>query len=207
MSNIKLFENNKETVSAFNVLDGFTPKYELLTEVVRAELSNLRQSNAHAKVKSEVRGGGKKPWRQKGTGRARHGSSRSPIWKGGGVTHGPRNTINWHLKINKSARLCAIKSFLADRLQEEAVYKLADSYDKTKKSIDAISKFSTDHESKPKNIALVYTTEEKPNVQGFTNTEVIMMNANYIQLHKLAAKPFLVFTDEAVKVLEERLKA
>jgi large subunit ribosomal protein L4 len=207
VSNIKLFENNKETVKAFAVLDGFTPRYELLTEVVRAELSNLRQSNAHTKTKGEVSGGGKKPWRQKGTGRARHGSSRSPIWKGGGVTHGPRNTVNWHLKINKSARICAIKSFLADRLLEEAVYQISDSYDKTKKSVDAITKFSTEHESKPKNIAIVYTTEEKNMVQGFTNTEVLMINAKYLQLHKLAAKPFLVFTDEAVKVLEERLKA
>ncbi len=205
MSKIKLFEDNKKTVDAFTVLDGFTPKYELLSEVVRAELSNLRQSNAHTKVKSEVSGGGRKPWRQKGTGRARHGSTRSPIWKGGGVTHGPRNTVNWHLKINKSARICAIKSLLADRVGEEAIYQLSNEYDKTKKSVDAIASFNIATESKPKNIALVYTTEDKNSIQGFTNTEVTMINAKYLQLHKLAAKPFLVFTDNAIKVLEERL--
>ncbi|MGL4759783.1 MAG: 50S ribosomal protein L4 [Patescibacteria group bacterium] len=205
MSTIKLFEDNKKTVEAFAMLKDFTPKYELLAEVVRAELSNLRQSNAHTKVKSEVSGGGKKPWRQKGTGRARHGSTRSPIWKGGGVTHGPRNTVNWHLKINKSARTCAIKSLLSDRIGEDAIYQLTEGYDKTKKSVDAINTFTKATESKTKNIAIVYTTEDKPNVQGFTNTEVTMINAKYLQLHKLAAKPFLVFTDNAVKVLEERL--
>jgi large subunit ribosomal protein L4 len=207
MSNIKLFENNTKTVEAFQVLDGFTPKYELLTQVIRSELSNLRQSNAHTKTKGEVQGGGKKPWRQKGTGRARHGSTRSPIWKGGGVTHGPRNTINWHLKINKSSRITAIKSLLSDRLLEEAVYKLSDNYDKTKKSVDAIIEFNKITESKPKNICLVYTTEEKDMVQGFTNTEVTMVNAKYLQLHKIAAKPFVVFTSEAIKVLETRLNA
>lgn len=206
MSNIKLFENNNQTVEAFTLLDEFTPKYELLTEVIRAELSNLRQSNAHTKTKGEVRGGGRKPWKQKGTGRARHGSSRSPIWKGGGVTHGPRNTVNWHLKINKSARLCAIKSLLSDRLLEEAVYQISSEYDKTKKSVEAINVFNKVTESKPKNIVLIYTTEDKPQLQGFTNTEVIMVNVKQLQLHKLMAKPFFVFTDKAVKVLEERLK-
>ena len=205
MSKIKLFEDNNKTVDAFTVLNGFTPKYELLAEVLRAELANLRQGNAHTKVKSEVSGGGKKPWRQKGTGRARHGSTRSPIWKGGGVTHGPRNTVNWHQKINKSARICAIKSLLADRLGEDAIYQLSLEYNKTRKSVEAISTFNLATESKPKNIALVYTTEDKGNIQGFTNTEITMVNAKYLQLHKLAAKPFLVFTDNAVKVLEERL--
>jgi large subunit ribosomal protein L4 len=207
MSNIKLFENNKETVEAFKVLDGYTPKYELLTQVIRSELSNLRQSNAHTKTKGEVSGGGKKPWRQKGTGRARHGSNRSPIWKGGGVTHGPRNTVNWHLKINKTSRITAIKSLLADRLLEESVYQISTNYDKTKKSVDAIVSFNKVTESKPKNICVVYTTEEKDIVQGFTNTEVTMVNAKYLQLHKLASKPFIVMTQEAIKVLETRLTA
>lgn len=205
MSTIKLF-NNEGTVAAFANLEGFVPRYELLSEVVRAELSNLRQGNAHTKNRGEVSGGGKKPWKQKGTGRARHGSSRSPIWKGGGVTHGPRNTINWHLKINKSARICALKTIMQDRLNDECVYQLkeTDSYDKTKATVEAIAKFNLATTSKAKNIMVVYTTEEKPMVQGFTNTEVSMINVSQIQVHKLTARPFFVFTPKAAAALEAR---
>ncbi len=69
---------------------------------------NARSAIAHTKDRGEVRGGGRKPWKQKGTGRARHGSSRSPIWVGGGITHGPRKTKNFSRKINRSMRTKAL---------------------------------------------------------------------------------------------------
>jgi large subunit ribosomal protein L4 len=83
--------------------------------------SNSRTPVAHTKTRGEVRGGGKKPWRQKGTGRARHGSSRSPIWVGGGITHGPRNDKNFARKLNKKARVKALYTILSKKYKEGEV--------------------------------------------------------------------------------------
>jgi large subunit ribosomal protein L4 len=81
---------------------------DLVHQVVVGMQANARRPVAHAKTRGEVRGGGKKPWAQKGTGRARHGSSRSPIWVGGGVTHGPRSDKSYAKKINRSMRQKAL---------------------------------------------------------------------------------------------------
>lgn len=90
-------------------------------QVYDGELANRRRPWAHVKDRSEVRGGGKKPWRQKGLGRARHGSSRSPIWTGGGITHGPRKERDFSVKINKKMKNMAIKCLLSNKLKEGSV--------------------------------------------------------------------------------------
>ncbi|MDD4902277.1 MAG: 50S ribosomal protein L4 [Patescibacteria group bacterium] len=87
----------------------------LINEAVTAQMANERQVLAHTKTRSEVRGGGKKPWRQKGTGRARVGSSRSPLWKGGGIIFGPNSDRNFSKKINKKAKRKAMFMVLSDR--------------------------------------------------------------------------------------------
>jgi len=94
---------------------------DLVHQVVVGMQANARPTVAHTKFRGEVRGGGKKPWKQKGTGRARHGSRRSPIWKGGGVTHGPRAEKVYAVKINKKMRSAALASVLSRKWKDGEV--------------------------------------------------------------------------------------
>lgn len=94
---------------------------DLVNQVVVSMQANARTPVAHAKDRAEVSGGGKKPWRQKGTGRARHGSNRSPIWVGGGVTHGPTSLRDFSKQINKKMRTVALFSALSKKLGDGQV--------------------------------------------------------------------------------------
>lgn len=94
---------------------------DLVHEVVVSMQGNARSGTAHTKGRGDVRGGGKKPWKQKGTGRARHGSSRSPMWVGGGVAHGPQNDKDYSRKINKNVRARALACVLSQKLAEGEV--------------------------------------------------------------------------------------
>ena len=94
---------------------------DLVHQVLTSMRSNEREGNAHTKGRGEVRGGGKKPWQQKGTGRARHGSSRSPIWVGGGMTHGPINAKDYGRKINRSMKNKALFTILSRKYKDGEV--------------------------------------------------------------------------------------
>ncbi len=98
---------------------GVTVKPAILHEAAVAQLSAARPMVAHTKTRGEVRGGGRKPWKQKGTGRARHGSIRSPIWKGGGVVFGPRNDRNYEKKINRKVKQQALRMALSDKVAHD----------------------------------------------------------------------------------------
>ncbi|MDO8536854.1 MAG: 50S ribosomal protein L4 [bacterium] len=93
----------------------------LVKQVLDAQLANKRRPWAHAKTRAEVRGGGRKPWRQKGTGRARHGSTRSPLWVGGGKSHGPSKERDFSQKVNKKMKRLALFSALSKKLKDGEV--------------------------------------------------------------------------------------
>jgi large subunit ribosomal protein L4 len=94
---------------------------DLVHQVVVGMQANARPVVANTKFRGEVRGGGKKPWKQKGTGRARHGSTRSPIWKGGGTSHGPRAERDYSVKINRKQRALALASLLTRKFKDGEV--------------------------------------------------------------------------------------
>lgn len=100
---------------------GLSWNADLVHQVATSMASSARKPIAHTKTRGEVRGGGKKPWQQKGTGRARHGSTRSPIWVGGGVAHGPRNDKNYERKVSKSMKSKALFTILSKKYAEGEV--------------------------------------------------------------------------------------
>lgn len=112
---------------------------DLVHQVVTAMQANARTPVAHARTRGEVRGGGKKPWRQKGTGRARHGSTRSPIWVGGGVAHGPRNEKSYKQKINKKMKWKALFTVLSKKFKDGQILFLEELNLKDIKTKDAVS--------------------------------------------------------------------
>ncbi len=113
---LPLYNQIAENIGTVEVADGIFGlplNRDLLYQVITSQMSNQRQVIAHAKGRGEVRGGGKKPWQQKGTGRARHGSIRSPIWKGGGATHGPTKERNFKKDVNKKMMAAALRVALS----------------------------------------------------------------------------------------------
>jgi large subunit ribosomal protein L4 len=107
------------SIAVADEIFGIPLKQSLVHEVIVAQDSNSRRLAAHVKDRGEVAGTGKKPWKQKGTGRARHGHRRSPIWSGGGITFGPNAFRNFFKKVNKKVRRKAVRMVLSDRARDE----------------------------------------------------------------------------------------
>jgi large subunit ribosomal protein L4 len=132
----KIYNQSGKEAGKFNLPKGIFDmpwNADLVHEVVRLMNSNSRTNVAHTKTRGEVRGGGKKPWKQKGTGRARHGSTRSPIWVGGGVAHGPRNDQNFSRKINKKVKDKALFTVLSRKMKDgEILFVDSIAFDKPK---------------------------------------------------------------------------
>ncbi len=124
---VNVFNLEGKSTSELELADGVfnvAVKPEVVHQVYVAHMNNSREPWADTKNRGEVSGGGKKPWPQKGTGRARHGSIRSPLWKGGGVTFGPLSIRNYKAKVNKKMNRLAIKMCLTDKAKDNALYVL-----------------------------------------------------------------------------------
>jgi large subunit ribosomal protein L4 len=191
---------------------------DLVHQVVTGMQANARPTTAHTKFRGEVAGGGKKPWKQKGTGRARHGSNRSPIWKGGGVTHGPRAEKDYSVKINRKMRIAALATILSRKHRDgEVIFvdKLAFANPATKEAravIVAIANASgkADLATKRKNAAVIaFSKKEVVAEKSFRNIGSLTLeevrNLNPVDL---VTKRYLIIENptEAIALLSLRLK-
>lgn len=172
---------------------------DLVHQVTTAMQANQRQNRAHTKDRSEVSGGGKKPWAQKGTGQARHSSTRSPIWRHGGITFGPRNDRDYSEKVNKKMRLGALLSVLSKKAKDGEIIlvdKLAFTEPKSAVAKVALTKLAagagaTMLASKKKNAALLAMNAYDANtIKSFSNfgnvmtEEVRNLNPLSVMTHK-----------------------
>ncbi len=179
----------------------------LVHQAVVFQQANAREVLAHTKGRGEVRGGGKKPWKQKGTGRARHGSVRSPIWVGGGITFGPTKERNFGKKMNRAAKRAALAMTLSDKVQHEkfvAVDSLALSEAKTKIAAALLKKLPV-HGKKtlivvePENRAVARATKNLPRVTA--------ISAKSLNVVDVMAHEFILASKDAVAVLEKTFGA
>ena len=176
--------------------------HELLKLAYDSYLANARLSSATTKQRGEVSGGGKKPWKQKGTGRARFGSSRNPIWRGGGVVFGPRGNENYTKSLSKTAKRVAVKQALT--LANEAKKIAIDDIKTTGKTAE-VARYLADNKLNRK--VLVVVSEKTPELMRASNNiqNVLVVSANYLSVYHILNADHIVLSAKAVPVLESWL--
>ncbi|HEY4484648.1 MAG TPA: 50S ribosomal protein L4 [Candidatus Paceibacterota bacterium] len=189
---------------------------DLLHQVINIQTSNARSVLAHTKDRSEVRGGGKKPWKQKGTGRARHGSIRSPLWKGGGVTFGPTKNKNFSKKINKKMKRKALFMSLSSKVSDNQVMVLDSikiDQPKTKKAQEIfdvlVSKTSgyIKNNKKRDSILLILGSKNKNIERSAGNLSFVKtLEAKSLDVFNVLSNKFVFLDKSAIPVIQETYK-
>lgn len=204
MPKVALYNINGEQIDELELNDavfGIEPNESVVHEAVVMQLASLRRGTHSTKTRAEVRGGGRKPWRQKGTGRARAGTIRSPLWRKGGIVFGPKPRDYAYRLPRKKARL-AIRSVLSAKVKAEEMIvldQLEFPEPKTKQMLEVLGKL------KIKEKVLVVTAEQNDNVQksGRNIPGVKFLTAEGINVYDLLNYDRLLITKDAVTKLEE----
>lgn len=203
--NLKVYSQDGNAVSSLEVskdVFGVKPNESVMFDAVMVYQSNSRQATAKTKKRFEVSGGGRKPWRQKGTGRARAGSTRSPIWVGGGTVFGPTGVQNYKLKQNKKEHDLALRSALSLKAKKDLV--VLDSLTvsgKTKDVVSLLKAFKLD------NVKTLIVTSDDLVFQGASNlANVGLRSVGNISVYDLLNFNKIVIVKEDVKKIEEDLK-
>ena len=206
MENIELkvlSQTGKEvsTITLDKEVFGVEVNEQVMFDAVMTYLANRRQATAKTKKRHEVSGGGKKPFRQKGTGRARAGSSRSPIWVGGGTVYGPDVYQNFKIKQNKKEHKLALKSALTKQVNNLVVLDNLTVEGKTKEVVDVLKALNI------ANNKVLLVSEDEKVLQGSRNlNNVLVVSKNNISVYDLLNSETLVMVEADVKELEEGLK-
>ena len=206
MSKVNVLNIKGEKVSDITLskeIFGITPNDAVLYDAIKLSQNNARQGTADVKTRSEVSGGGKKPWRQKGTGRARQGSTRAPHWYHGGVAFGP-TPRSYATKMNRKERRLALKSALAYKaINKELIIvdELKLSTPKTKEMLNILSKFDI------KRNLLIVVDELEDNVILATRNlnNVLLLSVDEINTLDVVSANQIMFTKAAIEKLEEAL--
>lgn len=204
MPNVNVLDikgNNVGSIDLPESLFGVEMNEHAVYEVVKNQLANKRQGTHSAKTRGEVRGGGKKPWRQKGTGRARQGSIRSPQWRGGGVVFAPKPR-DYSYAVPKKVRRVALKTLLTSKVVEEEIIVLNDL---TLDSISTKNAKTILEAIKADKTVYIAVAEANENVyKSFRNIEgVEVVVVNNMNVYDLIRHNTLVITEAAVKKAEE----
>lgn len=178
------------------------PNHELLKLAYDSYLANARLASATTKQRGEVSGGGKKPWKQKGTGRARFGSSRNPIWRGGGVVFGPRGNENYTKKLSTTSKRVAVKQALS--LANEAKKIVVKDVTTTGKTSEVVT-FLSDNKFDRK--VLIVVDEKTPELMRATNNlqNVLVVRASYLSVYHILNADAIVLSPKSVPVIKKWL--
>ena len=181
---------------------------DLIHQVAVCMMANQRQPWAHTKDRGEVSGGGRKPWRQKGTGRARHGSIRSPIWVGGGVAHGPRKEKKYKKRIPKRMKRQALLSVLSGKVKDNELVvldKLEIDAPKTKKMAEIIKNLKEKAKVIEKKSLLIAIPKKDDNIirSAYNIPKVEVIEARNLNVLELLKYKYLVLPKDSIKVIKE----
>ena len=208
MKNISVLNIKGEKVKEITLNEtvfGIEPNDAVLYDAITLSRNNSRQASANTKTRSEVSGGGKKPWRQKGTGRARQGSTRAPHWYHGGVVFGPTPNRNYTKKMNKKERRLALKSALSYKLIDSEMIVLDAmklESGKTKEAIQVLTNLKVNNE---KTLIVVNELDENLVLATRNLANVILLQTDEINTLDVVSADRLVITEDAVKKIEEVL--
>ncbi len=176
---------------------------DLVHQVSVSLSANKRQISAHTKTRGEVRGGGKKPWRQKGTGRARVGSNRSPIWKGGGITHGPRNDRIFAVEIPKKMRRKALFMMLSEKAKDKTLI-VVDKFElekgKTKEMVSCLLKLPCKNTT---TLIAMPDHDKKVFLSARNIKKIDIDDARNLNVLDLLNHKYLLITKDSIKTIEK----